>query len=155
MPGVISALGAERVVHAVYVACCVPPQGTSVVSTLRPPVSWLVRVTGSRMTVSRPLPGPVARWMFANGMSRACQREVIAGLVAESATVTRQPVDRASMPRVPTTWVLPLKDHSLPPARQRGFIANLGCVDQVIEIDACHNVMMSDPDALAEILLTR
>lgn len=155
MPGVISAFGPDRVAHAVYIACCVPPDGDNVISTLRPPVSWLVRLAGTRMTVSRPLPGPVARWMFANGMRREDQRAVVDGLVPESATVTREPVDRSSMPRVPTTWVLPLRDHSLPHARQHEFIANLGSVDEVVEIDTCHNVMMSEPDALAEILLTR
>ncbi len=38
---------------------------------------------------------------------------------------------------------------------QRECIAALGGVQTLIEIDTCHNVMMSEPDALAEILLTR
>jgi hypothetical protein len=59
------------------------------------------------------------------------------------------------MPDLPTTWVLPLRDNSLKPTQQRSFIANLGNVDEVIEIDTCHNVMMSEPDRLAALLLQR
>jgi len=38
---------------------------------------------------------------------------------------------------------------------QREFIGNLGGVDEVIELDTCHNAMISEPVKLAEILLSR
>jgi pimeloyl-ACP methyl ester carboxylesterase len=154
LPGVVTALG-DRVARAVYVACCVPPQGTSVMSTLQPPVSWIAGAMSRFVKVSQPLPGPAAAWMFANGMTKEQKRAVVAGLVPESAVVTREPVDRSGMPSRPTTWVLTARDHSLKPAAQRQFIANLGHVDDVVEIDTCHNVMMSEPTKLAELLLAR
>jgi pimeloyl-ACP methyl ester carboxylesterase len=155
LPGVARALGPERIARMVYIACCVPPQGATVQSTLRPPVSWVAGLASKFMTVSKPLPGPVAKWMFANGMTDEQRRAVVAGLVPESGVVTREPVDRSGMPDAPTTWVLPLRDNSLKPALQRQFIDNLGNVDEVVEIDTCHNVMMSEPVRLAELLLAR
>jgi pimeloyl-ACP methyl ester carboxylesterase len=155
LPGVTTALGSERVAHAVYIACCVPPQGATVMSTLRPPVSWIAAAMSRFAKVSKPLPGPIAAWMFANGLSKEVKREVVNGLVPESAKVTREAVDRSALPSVPTTWILTKRDHSLKPALQREFIANLDCVDQVVEVDTCHNVMMSQPDELAALLLAR
>ncbi len=153
LPGVAARLGRDRVARMVYIACCVPPQGATVMSTLKPPVSWFANAIGRSTKVSRPLPGPVASWMFANGMTKAQKRIVVSQLVGESATITREPVDRRTMPDVPTTWVLTLRDHSLRPKAQRQFIANLGNVDEVVEIDTCHNVMMSEPERLARVLV--
>jgi pimeloyl-ACP methyl ester carboxylesterase len=154
LPGVAAALGSARVRRMIFIACCVPPQGQTVFSTLRPPVSWIANAMSRVQRVSRPLPGPVAKWMFANGMSTQQKRAVVAGLVPDSATVGREPVDRSPMPKLPTTWIITLRDNSLQPSQQRKFIANLGNVDEVIEIDSCHNVMMSEPVRLAELLLS-
>lgn len=155
LPGVSTALGSERVAHMVYLACCVPPQGHTVLSTLKPPVSWIARTFARLAKVSKPMPGPIATWMFANGMSKELKREVVAGLVAESSALTREPVDRSAMPDLPTTWILTRRDQSLRPATQREFAANLGTVDEIIEIDTCHNAMMSEPEQLARLLLSR
>ncbi len=109
LPGVATQLGAERVSRMVYVACCVPAQG----------------------------------------------KTVVAGLVPESAAVTKEAVDRSRMPDLPTTWIITLRDRSLRPGRQRAFIANLGNVDEVLEIDTCHDAMISEPEQLAQMLLAR
>lgn len=154
LPGVAIALG-SRVQRMVYIACCVPPQGETVLDTLQPPVSWVAGAMARLQKVSRPIPGPMAAWMFANGMTKAQKRQVIAGLVKESSGLTRETVDRSAMPDRPTTWIITQRDNSVKPSMQRRFIANLGNVDEVIEIDTCHNVMMSEPDQLAAMLLER
>jgi len=155
LPGVATQLGAERVSRMVYVACCVPAQGKTVMSTLKPPVSWIARAASRFAKVSKPLPGPIATWMFANGMPKEQKRAVVAGLVPESAAVTKEAVDRSRMPDLPTTWIITLRDRSLRPGRQRAFIANLGNVDEVLEIDTCHDAMISEPEQLAQMLLAR
>lgn len=155
VPGVATALGADRVAHVIYLACCVPPQGATVMSTLEPPVSWIAQLMSKRTTVSKPMPGPIASWMFANGMSREQRRAVVAGLVPESAVVTREPVDRSALPDLPTTWIITQRDHSVRPKLQRRFIANLGGVDEVLELDTCHNAMVSEPHRLASMILDR
>ena len=155
LPGVAEVLGADRVRHMVYVACSVPAQGSTILAGLQPPVSWIARAMSKFVKVSKPLPGPIATWMFANGMTDDQKRQVVAGLVPESGVVTKEPVDRSNMPDLPTTWILTLQDNSLKPLLQREFIANLGNVDEVIEVDTCHSIMMSEPDVLAELLLAR
>ena len=155
LPGVATVLGTPRVRRMIYLACSVPAQGGSILSTLKPPVSWVAGMMAKRQTVSRVLPGPIATWMFANGMTKEQKAVVLAGLVPESASVTLEPVDRSAMPDVSTTWVVTLRDNSLKPKMQRQFIANLGNVDEVIEIDTCHNAMLSEPAKLAELLMAR
>lgn len=155
LPGVITALGAERVTRAVYLACCVPKQGTTVLSSLAWPVSWFATALSKFVKVSKPMPAPMAKWMFANGMSKDLQAQVVAGLVAESAVIVKEPVDRRAMPKVPTTWIVTLRDRSVRPKLQRRFLQNLGNVDEVVEMDTCHNAMMSEPDQLAALLLAR
>ncbi|MDO8389856.1 MAG: alpha/beta hydrolase [Actinomycetota bacterium] len=155
LPGVATALGAERVAHMVYLACCVPPQGASVMSTLKPPMSWIAGLMSRFVKVSKPLPAAFARRMFANGMTAEQQRRVVRELVAESAVVTREPVDRSAMPDLPTTWIVTLRDKALKPSLQREFIANLGNVREVLEIDTCHNAMLSEPEVLAAMVLAR
>jgi hypothetical protein len=56
---------------------------------------------------------------------------------------------------VPRTWILTLRDRSLSPRRQRSYIEELGGVDDVICIDTCHDVMYSEPERLARILIER
>lgn len=155
LPGVAAALGAPRVERIVYLACCVPPQGKSVLSTLRGPTSWIARAISRSIDVSAPIPKPLAKWLFSNGMTRLQKREVVAGMVPESAVVAREPVDRSCMPKLPTTWVITMRDRALRPAQQREFIANLGGVDEVIEMDTCHALMHSEPTRLASLLLGR
>lgn len=153
LPGVAAALGPGRVRSMVYLACAVPPQGQSVLSTLKPPSSWIAGLMSKFQKVSKPMPAPLAKRMFANGMTDELQNEVVAGLVPESAVIRNEPVDRSGTPELPTTWILTLRDRALPPDLQHDFIANLGTVGEVIEMDTCHNAMMSEPDRLAEILL--
>jgi hypothetical protein len=44
---------------------------------------------------------------------------------------------------------------TLPPRQQRKFIDIPGGVEEVIELDTCHNAMISRPDELAAILIAR
>jgi len=148
IPGVVARLGARRVHEIVLLACNVPPDGKNVVSTLIPPVRFF-----ARMNIDR-LPAWMARWMFCNGMTdqqRALSQSL---LVPESPSIVHEPVDRSRMPTdVPRTWILTLRDHVLAVEDQRRFIENLGGVDEVIELDTCHNAMISEPAGLASILL--
>ena len=65
-------------------------------------------------------------------------------------------VDRSDMPLgVPRTWVMTLDDRTLSEAQQRASIGALGGVDALYPIDTCHDVMISEPGRLAEILVER
>lgn len=75
----------------------------------------------------------------------------------EAAVVLAEPVTRAGIPReLPKTFVKLLRDQSLPPAHQDVLIDNLraspgGDVD-VVTIDSGHDVMISRPKELADVL---
>jgi hypothetical protein len=56
---------------------------------------------------------------------------------------------------VPRTWILTLRDRTHSPKEQRASIAAIGGVQTVIEIDTCHNLMVSEPKRLAELLVER
>lgn len=148
IPDVAARLGARRVRHIILLACNVPPDGKSVVSTLKPPIRFF-----ARMNIDR-LPVLMARWMFCNGMTEQQRDHSLRLLVPESLSIVHEPVDRSRMPTgIPRTWVLTLRDHVLSIKDQRRFMANLGGVDEIVELDTCHNAMISEPAELASILL--
>jgi pimeloyl-ACP methyl ester carboxylesterase len=155
LPGVAARLGSALVQRMVFIACCIPPDGKTVLDTLHAPMNVIASRAARRTAVSAPFPAFIARWVFANGMTREQKQRVVAGLCAESTRVTTEPVDRSTLPRVPMSWVLTQRDRALRPKVQRQFIGNLGGVDEVIELDTCHNAMISEPVKLAEILLSR
>jgi pimeloyl-ACP methyl ester carboxylesterase len=150
VPGVATRLGADRVRRIICVACSFPPQGKRTVDTLIPPVRLAVSRAGNE------LPRWVARRMFCNGMTPEQRAFSLSVLVPDAPGLSRETVDRSGLPdRIPRTWVLTRRDRSLPPRKQRGFIDNLGGVEEVIELDTGHNAMISMPDELAAILLAR
>lgn len=150
LPGVAARLGAGRVRRIICVACSVPPQGKRILDTLMLPI---------RLAVSRPkteLPRWMARRMFCNGMTPEQRAYSLSVLIPDAVTLSHEVVDRSGLPdSIPRSWVLTLRDRSLPPRQQRRFIENLGGVDEVIELDTCHNAMISMPDELASIFLGR
>jgi pimeloyl-ACP methyl ester carboxylesterase len=150
VPGVAAKLGADRVRRIICVACSVPPQGKRILDTLLPPIRIAVRRAKGE------LPLWMARRMFTNGMTPEQRAFSLSVLIPDATTLAFEPVDRSALPdRIPRSWVLTLRDKSLPPRQQRRFIENLGGVNDVVELDTCHNAMISMPDELAAILLAR
>jgi pimeloyl-ACP methyl ester carboxylesterase len=150
VPGVATRLGADRVRRIICVACSVPPQGKRILDTLLPPI---------RLAVGRAkneLPLWMAKRMFTNGMTQEQRAFSLSVLIPDASRLALETVDRSSLPdRIPRSWVLTRRDRSLPPRQQRRFIENLGGVEEVIELDTCHNAMISMPNELAAILVGR
>ena len=114
------------------------------------------RRVAARIGKPMKIPAPAARWAFCNGMTPAQRRETMTKLQAESSRIPGEPVDRTTMPDdVPRTWILTTRDRALSVASQRASMEALGGVQAVIPIDACHEVMFSHPERLAEILVER
>jgi pimeloyl-ACP methyl ester carboxylesterase len=153
LPGVATLLGAELVRHMVFVACCIPPEAKTVIDTLHPPMSFVARWHAKRNRVAKPMNHRLADWVFANGMSKSQKARMRACLCAESTAVTTEPVTRMGMPDIAKTWILPLRDRAVKPALQHHFIENLGGVDRLLELDTCHDAMISEPQKLAEMIL--
>ena len=85
------------------------------------------------------------------------RRRFMAGkLYAESVRILTEKISRQGMADdVPRTWILTKRDRALAPNLQRKYIASLGGVQTLIEVDTCHMVMVSEPKRLAEILVER
>jgi pimeloyl-ACP methyl ester carboxylesterase len=155
VPGIVAKLGAARVREMILLAAFVPPQGSSVVDTLRGPLAPLAR-TATRISKSFPMPAAAARFAFCNGMTRGQRRLVLSRLCLESPNVIVEPVDRGDLPDgVPRTWIMTLRDRALSDQQQLTAIESLGGVDTMICMNGCHDVMFSEPRLLANILADR
>ena len=152
VPGISARLGRQRIAATVLVAALLPPDGASVLDTLRGPTRWVV-ARQSREGLPRHPPHPaVARWMFCNGMTAPQREFVLAQLCHESSRLDREPVHSAGLLDPDrTAWVLPRRDRTVRPRTQQTTIRRLG-IDDVTEIDAGHDVMVSHPQLLASIL---
>jgi pimeloyl-ACP methyl ester carboxylesterase len=155
VPAVVELLGIERVHRIVLVSSLVPRQGSSALGELPPPLGQIARAAARRRSVLNPLPFPLTRWAFGNGMTRAQRTFLYSVLTPQSLRPAAERVDRSAFPDVPSTWVLTLRDHVLSVRAQRRFMANLGSVDEVVSLDTCHDAMISAPDQLADLLLAR
>ena len=155
VPGVVAKLGSARVREMILVTAFVPPQGGAIVDTLGGPLAWFARRAAKKGKPTE-VPKIAARYAFCNGMTPQQRRFTLARLYPESARIPAEPVDRSDLPAdVPRTWILTTRDRALSVASQHRSIKALGGVDTVIPIDACHEVMISHPERLAQILFER
>jgi pimeloyl-ACP methyl ester carboxylesterase len=155
VPGIVAKLGAARVREMILLAAFVPPQGSSLVDTLRGPLAPVAR-SARRLPRSFELPHAVARFAFCNGMTPEQRKFAISRLCGESPNVIFERVDRSDLPEdVPRTWIMTLRDRALSVRQQRNAIEWLGGVDTMVCLDGCHNAMFSHPERLAAILADR
>jgi pimeloyl-ACP methyl ester carboxylesterase len=154
-PRVAARLGRPRVCEVVFVAAFVPPHGSSIVDAVGGPLGLMARAAAATGR-SIPLPAAAARVAFWNGMSAQQRAFARSRLCLDSLAILTEPADLSGLTAdMPKTWILTSRDKALPPRKQRQYMAAAGGVDTVVEIDTCHNVMISEPARLAEILLNR
>jgi pimeloyl-ACP methyl ester carboxylesterase len=155
VPGVVAKLGADRVREMILLTAFVPPQGKSVVDTLRGPLAPLARAA-RLLPKTFEMPPTAARLAFCNGMTREQRSLVVSRLCGESPNVIFEAADRGGLPEdVPRTWIMTLRDRALSVRQQCDAIEWLGGVDTMICLDGCHNVMFSQPARLAGIFADR
>jgi pimeloyl-ACP methyl ester carboxylesterase len=155
LPGVVTKLGAARVREMIFAAAFLPPEGKSIVDGS----PWLI-ATVARPIAKRNVPTPTPKWyarfVFMNGIPSHRRRFMDGKLYAESLRILTEKVSRRGMPDdIPRTWIFTLRDRALSKKVQRKYIAALGGVQTVIEMDTCHCMMISEPERLAQILVER
>lgn len=156
VPGVVTKLGAPRVREMILAAAFVPPHGAAVVDTLTGPLAWYTRRAARIGTPPAVLPKVIARWAFCNGMSRQQRQFALSRQHPESVRMAIELADRSKLPEeVPRTWILTTRDRALSQRSQRRSIAALGGVRTVIPLDTCHDLMISEPTRLGDILINR
>jgi pimeloyl-ACP methyl ester carboxylesterase len=155
VPPAVAALGAQRVAEVVLISAIVPPVGAAVIDTTPGPLGWLARKRGGAGTPG-PTPAWVVRFIYCNGMPSEKRRLVQSQLCWESSRIISETVGRHAIPDgIPRTWIMAKRDRAMPVKTQRRSIAALGGVDTVIPVDTCHNIMFSEPELLAQILVER
>lgn len=151
LPGMAARL-ARRTAHLVFVAASIPPEGQSLVDTLP-----LVARAATRRAVKRAegpiraMPRRLIRALFCNDMTREQQTRVIENFVPEAPAALLEPASRNSMPKLPTTYIRFSRDRSVRPRTALRMVDNLGGAD-VIDLDAGHDGMITQPAAVARVL---
>jgi pimeloyl-ACP methyl ester carboxylesterase len=155
VPGVVTKLGSSRVRELILATAFVPPEGKTLADTLTGLFKRIARraATTGKLT---PTPRAMARFGFFNGMSRAQRRFMVGKLYLESPRILAENISRRGMPGdVPRTWIMTTRDRALSVKSQRKSIEAIGGVQTIIEMDTCHDLMVSEPERLAEILVDR
>lgn len=142
----------------IYVTCSAPPDGTSVLELMGG-----CRHGESEDCVGYPLDpaaGPFEEnfpIMFGNDMSAADRDAFLARLGPDNwplSSYIHRDWRYSHLSSFPSTFVLCERDMALPPAWQERFAATLQ-VTNIVRIDAGHQVMNSQPEALADVLLAQ
>jgi pimeloyl-ACP methyl ester carboxylesterase len=142
----------ERLERLVFVSCAVPPDGTKMMDILDSEVQAMASEMETSRVLSSGFTEDVAKHMFCNDMDEAQTQFVLDNLCPEAPGVLFEAGDLAGLAHpIPRTYVRLLRDQSLSQTVQDGCIAALGEVE-VIVLDTGHNVMISDPAALARLL---
>lgn len=137
----------DRIAHLVYVAALVPPPGVSVAGLLGVDV-------GAGAGPADLLPTPdldVARALFAGDMTDE-QWAVASQSVGPEAVGLFRDTLSGHGHGIATTYIELTRDQPVPKALVDAMIVHLGSDVRRMEIDAAHNVMLSRPEALAEII---
>jgi pimeloyl-ACP methyl ester carboxylesterase len=151
LPSLAAALG-ERVARLIFVSAAVPQHGQCVIDTIRPEL----RESVTSMLddgVYHPV-GPAAASYMCNDMDDEATRFTLDCQVDESFRLLSEPVDLRGLKGVSSTYVQLSNDATLPPSTQDASIAALSA-PEVVPLAAGHMAMISQPEALSEILASR
>jgi len=151
MPAMIGLLG-PRVRHVVFIGCTVPEQGASAFDTLDPEIQAMARAAGP-YDEPRAMDDELAKVVLGNDLDDEQFAWCVERLVPEAPRLSNDPVDLAPLHgTVPATWVRTMQDIIVAPAKQIRFAANVGPECTVVDLDAGHMCMVSQPAATAAIL---
>ena len=152
----------ERVAHLVFVSCIVPPEGGTVVDTLPEAVRDMTRTALDRtragdFSLGLGMSDELKRALFCNDMDEEQARFVLERCGHECPTPFTEAVTRTDIPPgLPKTYVRLARDQALSPTDQDvqigSLLASPGGALTVVDLDTGHDVMVSAPRRLAEVL---
>jgi pimeloyl-ACP methyl ester carboxylesterase len=154
----------ERVQCLVFVSCIIPPEGGSVIDTLPAEFRDLVRESVAKAKAGDLVNGPATgldeettRRMFCNDMDEEQSQFVLAHTGAEAPRAFDDTVTRVGIPpSMPKVYVRITRDQALSPDDQAAQLEHLraspGGDIRVVELDTGHDVMISAPSVLADVL---
>jgi pimeloyl-ACP methyl ester carboxylesterase len=149
LPRMMARLG-DRVRHAVFVAALVPGQGISPMQELAPEVTE--KIEEHRDLEQQTMDPAMAKIFFGNDLDDDQFAWCLERLVPEPPGLPNEPVDLSGLrSTAPRTWVRTTRDAILAPDLQLRFVERVGDCP-VVDLDAGHMCMISQPERLAEIL---
>jgi pimeloyl-ACP methyl ester carboxylesterase len=152
MPAMIELLG-DRVRHAVFVACTVPDDGASSFDMLDPDFQQRIRAMPTGASEPRAMDEATARVVLGTDLTEDQFAWCIERLVPEAPRLNSDPVDLSPLRSASCarTWVRTLQDIIVSATKQLRYAENVGDCP-VVDIDAGHMCMISQPQNLAAIL---
>jgi pimeloyl-ACP methyl ester carboxylesterase len=154
MPAMVARLG-SRVRQAVFIGCTVPEQGRSAFDTLDPEVQALAQGgAGAPADDAGPgvMSGEIARIVLGNDLSDEQLAWCVERFVPEAPRLSNDPVDPSPLRGVPATWIRTRHDVIVHADKQLRFATNVGPQCGVVDIDAGHMCMASQPQETARLL---
>ena len=152
----VAELAPERVVHLAFMSAVVVPDGGSLLETHFTPAMWamtrgMAQAHGNG-TYRYPAELILSRWLYDMPRSHPAVQTALARFTPQP---LRPWIDRLDLKRfyamqVPRTYIRCLKDVAVPPDRQLAYAQRLGV--KPIDLDAGHDAMLSQPEAVARIL---
>lgn len=141
----------QRVRHVVFIAAMVPRHGNGTHEEWSASLRQSIEEDPNRE--KRTMSPERVKALFGNDMNDDQLDWCVERLVPEAEGLTTEPTDLTPlrMP-IPRTWVLTTKDAILVPDMQRRFLNNVGGDCRVVELNAGHMCMITQPEALARIL---
>ncbi|HSB34733.1 MAG TPA: alpha/beta hydrolase [Nitrospirota bacterium] len=140
----------ERVRHLVYLAAVVPRDGEAVIDLLSKERQEVLR----KLEGEKDLFGPpdTLRPLFFTDMEGKEQDFYLRQLTPQPLAAFFEKIRFKRFPDIdiPKTFILGLRDKSIPPELTRGYAARLGV--KPVEIDAGHDLMVSKPEEVAQVL---
>jgi pimeloyl-ACP methyl ester carboxylesterase len=157
MSGIIITRLAEetpgRIRHLVYLAAVAPRDGDALIDLLTPERQEALRKLEGRITE---IHGPLEtlRPLHFTDLEGEEKEFYLKQMTPQPAAAFYEKISlkRFASLTIPRTYVLGMKDKSIPPERARQFASRLGVTP--VEIDAGHDLMVSRPDAVAGMLMT-
>ena len=148
LPGVVARVP-ERLARLVFVGATVPAHGQTVLEALDAATQAVAAESMAGEQVAAP--EDWARGAFCNDMDDDQTEWTLAHMGPEAMGVMMEPIDlRGLDTAVPRTWILTVQDAVVDAERQRVYARRAGA--DVVELDAGHMAMISQPERLAKLL---
>lgn len=148
LPGVAARVP-ERLARLVFIGATVPEHGQTVLQALDVATQEVAADSMAGEHVAAP--EDWARSAFCNDMDDQQTAWTLAHMGPEAPGVMTEPVDLQGLTgAVPRTWILTMHDAVVDVERQLLYAQRAGA--DVVELDAAHMAMISQPERLAKVL---
>ncbi len=148
----------ERISSLIYVCAFMPSDGQSLLDLTRLPEGADDMIQANIVIEGDPPVATLSDEATAEAIYNCCTPEQKAWAVARrrpqpvAPFATPVSIDEQVLASIPRSYVLCLRDQSIPPALQRRMIREHPC-RRVVELDTDHAPFLSAPDELAEALI--